>query len=228
MKDQLAEDLNGQKNSPLPWPSGELRPMSKASPLPWPSGELRLMIKASPEDWRTLYTLSLATPELLGLLIFKYIAEPVYERFLVREDHPLPRGVHAEPQDAENPYSLGARKIFMWNARCYVAAAYTVIMDWLNQPEGDWPEYLRDLERDAKSSNPRSGESKVIEIVMLSFYKKFNKQLRFLGFKKYNERKDFRKVYLLPEFCERAENIFDDRKSLGEMLTIDELYSLMI
>jgi len=75
----------------------------------------------------------------------------------------------------------------MWNARCYVAAAQTVIMYWLRKPEKEWPEYLRDLEKEAFRNGLKSEKKRGIELTMYVFHKKFSKEQRLLGLKRHDE-----------------------------------------
>ncbi|MBW1987897.1 MAG: hypothetical protein JRI50_11920 [Deltaproteobacteria bacterium] len=211
------------KDNPIPLPWGR----QENSNLPWPPGELRLKIVASPKDWETLYTMSWATPELLGRLIFKNIAEPVYEKFLLREAHPAPRGVHAHPQDSVNRYALGARELFMWQARCYVAATHTIVMHWRKRPLKEWPSYLRELEGEASLLHSNK-KVKGIELTMFCFEKKFRARRMMLGMEEFIDEESFRKIYLLPEFIRRARRIYNEREESGEEVTIDKLYELMI
>lgn len=205
---------------PLPWAR------QKNSRLPWPPAELRLKITASPNDWETLYIMSQATPELLGLLIFKHIAEPVYERFLIRETHPLPRGVHAEPEDSEDKYALGKRQLFMWQARCYAAAAYTVIRSWKKRSREEWPEHLIDMESKYCQSHSVKKPT-TIELTKFCFDQKFGKIRSSLGMKQIDE-DSFRKIYLLPEFLRRSRKIYEVIKLFEQNITIEELYEKMI
>jgi len=211
----------------LPWAK------QTKSELPFLPADLTLYIRALPQDWRTLYHLGETDPEYLGQLLFKKVIKPVYERFLVRKDHPPPRGIHAEPEDRENPYALGLREQFMWEARNYAAAAYTVLSYWNQKPRDERPQHLRllvealgeDLGRENVFPHGK-GKMDVIFVVMHLLKERFNSRRRRLGLKDPGEMtlSDFRDNYLWKNHIEAASGIYNKRE---QALTIEELFDLM-
>lgn len=212
---------------PLPWAK------QTNSELPIPPPDLTLYIRALPQDWRALYHLGETDPEYLGQLLFIKVIKPVYERFLVKEDYSPPRGVHAEPEDQENPYALGLREQFMWEARNYTAAAYTVLSHWGQKPRDEWPQIFKllieEVSADIGTENvfpSKKKEIDVIAVVVHLFKEKFNKRRKRLSLKDPGEMtdSDFRDNYLWKNHLEAARTIYNNREQL---LTVEELYDLM-
>lgn len=220
--------FNG-KDEPIPMPWAR----QVKSKLPFPPPTLTLYIKAMPQDWRTLFRLGETDPAYLGQLLFINIIKPIYERFLLKEDYPPPRGVHAEPEDQESPYALGLREQFMWEARNYAAAAYTVLRHWGKRPGDEWPQHLKLLidtvREDIGSENvflPGKKKINVIAVVMHLLKEKFDSRRTHLGLKDPEEmvESDFRDNYLRKNPLEAAKAISNKSK---HSLTIEELYYLM-
>lgn len=114
----------------------------------------------------------------------------------------------------------------MWQARCYAAAAHTVIMFWKKRPREEWPESLLNIEREVCQLHSIK-KSTVIELTKFCFDQKFGRIRRSLGMNKIDE-EGFRKIYLFPQFLRRAKRIYNELKELGQNINIEELYEKMI
>jgi hypothetical protein len=206
-------------------------------PLPWGGQEgsqiLSLpptlvidKITATPQDWRTLYHLALADPEYLGNLLVHHVIRPVYEKFLSKEDFPLPRGIHAKPED-QDPYVLGLRDQFMWDARNYAAAAYTVIRHWRGKPREEWPlHFIKPFETIVEKTGHDKDKVDVLWITSALLEERFNGRWEELGLidpEGFLE-EDFRDIYLLRNHIDAAESAFE---KMQHKVTIDELYEMI-
>lgn len=202
---------------PLPYPR------QKDSKLPSPPDTLTLKIKASPQDWHTLYLLAQADPEYLGKLILINVANPVYEKFLSREELHLPGGLHSE-----------VRQQFMSEARNYTAASFTILSHWAKTPSKSWPEYLRIIIDEAEEKlgkesiwPPRKKTIDVIAVVRFLLNLEYGGRGEMLGFDDVElmENEIFRKIYFDKNKIEPAKHFF--QKS-NFSLTTDELRKLII
>ena len=195
-------------------------------PLPFGSQEgptkLALKINASPQDWYTLFLLATSAPEHLGKLIQFYIATPVYEKFLSREEGHMPRGLSNE-----------ARQIFLDEARRYAAAAYAVLSHWAKRSLSDWPDDLKSLILEAEKTSgkenvwpPGKKSVDVIAMVRCLIALKYGRREDELGLEnvEFMDNKVFYKIYLDKDKLKAAKPFIH---KYGDSLTIDELYKVL-
>ncbi len=93
-------------------------------PLPSRGEGLTLGISASPDTWRTLYIMSLTKPGDIVSIIRK-LSKATFD------------SISAEP----------GREDFVDKVKRYAAYVYCWAEYWLNKPQDEWPESLRDLVR---------------------------------------------------------------------------------
>jgi len=97
-------------------------------PLPSLHKDLSLEISASPDGWRTLYIMSFAKPEAI-VKIVRDLSKAAYDHISVGPR----RGIGRRKEDFVNKVKRYAAYVYCW--ACH----------WLEKPQDEWPEPLREI-----------------------------------------------------------------------------------
>ncbi len=152
-------------------------------PLPSPHNNLSLDISASPDAWRTLYIMSFAKPETI-VNIIRNLSKAAYDHISVGSGRDIDK----------------SKKIFLNKVKRYAAYVYCWASHWLEKPQEEWPEPLKEIVKKIDKSAYHRSERKPQpqRVTAYIMERDFGKERKQYHLKKWTEHPEvFRRTFIL-------------------------------